>query len=98
MKHKEPEDMAQKNTDLKDAISYISHELRTPLTSIKLFVEMFLSGGIGDISENQRQTLKTINTSNESMIAFVNTITTRDIHELIEEKKERKKRGSEEKS
>jgi signal transduction histidine kinase len=38
-------------------VSNISHELRTPLTHIKGYLELMISGSLGDITEEQRHAL-----------------------------------------
>jgi signal transduction histidine kinase len=39
-------------------ISNVSHELRTPLTHIKGYLELMVSGSLGDVSEEQRHGLE----------------------------------------
>jgi len=39
-------------------ISNVSHELRTPLTHIKGYIELLISGSLGDVSEEQNQALE----------------------------------------
>lgn len=41
-------------------ISLASHQLRTPLSAIKTYTHMLLDGYMGELSETQKQTLKTV--------------------------------------
>jgi signal transduction histidine kinase len=40
-------------------ISVLSHELRTPLTTIRGYIELILTGGVGDVTPEQRKFLGT---------------------------------------
>lgn len=55
-------------------VSVASHQLRTPLTAIKLFVEMLLDGGVGDLKIEQRQYVENVQHSTERMIRLVNDL------------------------
>ena len=39
-------------------ISNVSHELRTPLTHVKGYIELMISGSLGDVSDEQRHALE----------------------------------------
>lgn len=48
-------------------ISNISHELRTPLTHIKGYIELFLSGALGPMSEEQISACSVVQKSSERL-------------------------------
>lgn len=50
-----------------DFIANISHELRTPLTHIKGYVELLLSGGMGDLSAAQQGAMQIVQRSTERL-------------------------------
>ena len=52
-------------------LSHVSHELRTPLTCIHQFVTILLDGLAGDMSEEQREHLRTILRSTNQLGAMV---------------------------
>lgn len=55
-------------------VSLASHQLRTPLTAIKLFVEMLMSGSMGNLGGEQMDVLNNIEQSNEKMIQLVDNL------------------------
>jgi len=55
-------------------VSLASHQLRTPVATIKWYVEMLLSGDMGDFSPKQNDYLKTVFKVNEEMIDLVETL------------------------
>lgn len=57
-----------------DFLATMSHELRTPLTSIIGYSDMLLSGLSGDVSDKQRDFLRTILNSGEALLDLINDI------------------------
>ncbi|MHB9149019.1 MAG: sensor histidine kinase [Thermoleophilia bacterium] len=57
-----------------DFLATMSHELRTPLTSIIGYSDMLLSGMSGDVSDKQRDFLRTILNSGEALLNLINDI------------------------
>jgi signal transduction histidine kinase len=55
-------------------ISVLSHELRTPLTAIRGFVELILSGGTGNITQEQQESLTTVFAQTEHLQSLINTL------------------------
>lgn len=59
----------------KDAfLTTISHELRTPLTAIKGYAEMFSSGVVGILNDDQRQFMEIIQRNVTRMVQLVNSM------------------------
>lgn len=57
-----------------DFVSLASHQLRTPLTAIKLYVEMFTTGGLGEMPKPHAEAMQSIGESNQKMIELVDTL------------------------
>jgi PAS domain S-box-containing protein len=55
-------------------VSLASHQLRTPTATTKWFLDMLLSGDLGDLNEKQADYLKRIGKVNENMIDLVETL------------------------
>ncbi len=55
-------------------ISMLSHELRTPLTAIRGFVDLILSGGTGDLSQEQREYLDIVFDQSEHLQDLINAL------------------------
>jgi len=55
-------------------VSLVSHQLRTPISSMSWFVEMLMSGEIGDINEKQKEYLEEISYSNRRMEMMVSML------------------------
>lgn len=55
-------------------VSVASHQLRTPLTAIRLFVEMMMSGGAGELTSHQQEYMRNVQESTQRMIRLVNDL------------------------
>jgi PAS domain S-box-containing protein len=55
-------------------ISLASHQLRTPASAVKQYAGMLLQGYVGEVTDKQRQMLKSIYDSNERQITIVNDL------------------------
>lgn len=62
---------------LKDElVQNISHELRTPITFIKGYVSLLLDKELGEINEEQSQSLRVVSDKTEQLISLVSSILT----------------------
>lgn len=62
----------KENDEIKsEFISTASHELRTPITVINSYIEMFLEGMLGELSDIQREKIDIISSQIEHMIRLV---------------------------
>lgn len=52
-------------------VAMVSHELRTPLTSVIGYAEMLIEGMAGDMSDEQREYLRTILEKGESLLGLI---------------------------
>jgi two-component system phosphate regulon sensor histidine kinase PhoR len=55
-------------------ISMLSHELRTPLTAIRGFVDLILSGGAGELSQEHREYLTIVFDQSEHLQNLINAL------------------------
>ncbi len=55
-------------------IGTMSHELRTPMTAIKGFTQLLSMGGLGPLTDTQREFVTTIYANTERMIALINDV------------------------
>lgn len=55
-------------------IAMLSHELRTPLTVIRGFIELILSGGAGDVTTEQQNTLQVVFKQTEKLQTLIDTL------------------------
>ncbi len=55
-------------------ISMISHELRTPVTAADGYVSLFLTGGVGPITEDQKKCLKIVKENDQRLLALINRL------------------------
>lgn len=55
-------------------ISMLSHELRTPLTAIRGYVELILTGGAGDVTPEQQESLNTVFDRTEDLHNLINAL------------------------
>ena len=57
-----------------DLLGIVSHEFRTPLTSIKGYVSLMLGGGLGEVSEPQREALDAVEENTRRLEKLVDNI------------------------
>lgn len=55
-------------------LSLASHQLRTPIASIKWFLDMLLSGDLGETTPKQQEYLERMSSVNTNMIELVDTL------------------------
>ena len=55
-------------------ISNVSHELRTPLTHVKGYLELMISGSLGDVTEEQRHALEVSQKSAARLEEMINDL------------------------
>ena len=55
-------------------LANMSHELRTPLNAILNFTEFVMDGDLGDINEEQEETLQKVVSSGEHLLSLINDI------------------------
>jgi signal transduction histidine kinase/putative methionine-R-sulfoxide reductase with GAF domain len=55
-------------------IGTMSHELRTPMTAIKGFTQLLSMGGLGPLTDTQKEFVTTIYSNTERMIALINDV------------------------
>ncbi|MCX6788589.1 MAG: ATP-binding protein [Candidatus Jorgensenbacteria bacterium] len=55
-------------------ISLASHQLRTPPTSMKWFLEMLISGEVGELNEKQKEYFDEVYKNNQRMITLINAL------------------------
>jgi len=74
-------DLTAKNIELERAtrlksefLANMSHELRTPLNAIIGFSDLILSGGLGDISSEQRDLLEAVLRNGRHLLALINSV------------------------
>ena len=51
-----------------------AHDLRNPLSSIKGYLELFLSGALGELTTDQREVLNDMNRSSDVMLGLINDL------------------------
>jgi len=72
-------------------VSLASHQLRTPLATFKWYIDMLLSGGLGELPEKPKDYISKLYTVNEEMIDLVDTllnVSRLELGKLTIEKKE----------
>ncbi len=57
-------------------VQNVSHELRTPLTFVKAYVELFLDGALGPVTDSQRESMGIVAQRTDAIIQLVNDILT----------------------
>jgi signal transduction histidine kinase len=55
-------------------VHMVSHELRTPLTSINGYVDLFLDGEFGFLSDEQRQYLQVVRNNGSHLLSLINDL------------------------
>lgn len=55
-------------------VSIISHELKTPMTSIKGYVTLLLSGRMGEITDQQRHSLRIVAEESDRLANLINDV------------------------
>jgi PAS domain S-box-containing protein len=58
----------------RDFVSKVSHELRTPLTPIKGYVDLLISGVLGQLNEGQNSALGVVKTNANRLAELINDI------------------------
>ena len=73
--------LAAANEELKESdnrkaefITLASHEMRTPLTVMNSYLELFVEGYMGELTESQHKKLQIILSQNNRLIILVNTL------------------------
>ncbi|MCH7504295.1 HAMP domain-containing histidine kinase, partial [PVC group bacterium] len=54
--------------------SIVSHQLRSPLSSIRWSLDLFLTGRLGEVSQQQKEYLDIVYDNNERMLKLVNDL------------------------
>ncbi len=65
----------QKANEVKDTfLSTVSHELKTPLTTILGYVSMILEGALGDLNEDQRESLEVVHRRGRNLQSLISDL------------------------
>jgi len=57
-----------------DFLASVTHELRSPLTSLTAYIELFLKGGAGELSEKAKKFLTIMERSNSRLSRFIDDL------------------------
>lgn len=57
-----------------DFVSSVTHELRSPLISLRMFMDMFLKGNAGPLTDKQKEYLTTMKKSSERLNSFIDDL------------------------
>jgi signal transduction histidine kinase len=57
-----------------DFVSSVTHELRSPLISLRMFIDLFLKGTAGALTEKQAEYLNTMKKSADRLASFINDL------------------------
>jgi signal transduction histidine kinase len=68
------DEVPRTNLAKSEFVSFVEHELRNPLTSVKGYIELLLTGSVGQINEMQANFLSTIRANVERMSALVSDL------------------------
>ena len=60
-------------------LANISHELRTPLTAVIGYIALMQEGVVGEITDEQKETLDQVTASSEHLLALIGDLLTMDI-------------------
>jgi PAS domain S-box-containing protein len=55
-------------------VSLASHQLRTPVATVKWYMEMLLSGNLGELSPKQEEYVSRVHKVNEEMVDLIDTL------------------------
>mgnify|MGYP001594940113 CR=1 FL=1 len=55
-------------------VSLASHQLRTPVATVKWYMDMLLSGNLGELSAKQEDYIKRVHGVNEEMVGLIDTL------------------------
>lgn len=55
-------------------VTIASHQLRTPLTAIKWYAELLLTGGLGNLNDNQKEYLQELFHASEKMAELIDAL------------------------
>jgi PAS domain S-box-containing protein len=66
-------------------LANVSHELRTPLVTVLGYADLLLSEKIGDLSERQKECLRTVGSSARRLRSFIEELLEFSRHELTKE-------------
>jgi PAS domain S-box-containing protein len=64
----------QLNKAKTEFVSLASHQLRTPVATVKWYMEMLLSGSLGELSPKQKDYVSRIHGVNEEMVDLIDTL------------------------
>ena len=58
----------------RDFLASVTHELRSPLTSLTMYIELFLKGAAGELTEKAKKFLKIMEGSNNRLSRFIDDL------------------------
>lgn len=57
-----------------DFLASVTHELRSPLTSLRMYIDLFLKGAAGELTEKAKKFLTIMNGSNKRLSRFIDDL------------------------
>ncbi|MBA7484337.1 Adaptive-response sensory-kinase SasA [subsurface metagenome] len=57
-----------------DFLASVTHELRSPLTSLRMYIDLFLKGATGELTEKAKKFLTIMNGSNKRLSRFIDDL------------------------